>query len=49
MLMIAGLIFGGRILYAVIILLAILSIVTFIQRVQHVRNISTGAEPSAEI
>jgi CDP-diacylglycerol--glycerol-3-phosphate 3-phosphatidyltransferase len=44
-LMIAGLLFGGRILDAVIILLAILSIYTFIQRVLHVRNISTGEPP----
>ena len=44
-LLVVGLLFGGRILDAVVILLAILSIYTFIQRVMHVRNISAGGEP----
>ena len=49
-LLIAGLLFGGRILDAVIILLAILSIFTFIQRVLHVRNITAGGDrPQGDI
>ncbi len=48
-LLVAGLLFGGRILNAVIILLAILSIYTFIQRVLHVRNITAGGEPPTEV
>jgi phosphatidylglycerophosphate synthase len=48
-LMAVGLLFGGRILDAVMILLAILSIYTFIQRVMHVRNITAGPEPPEEI
>jgi phosphatidylglycerophosphate synthase len=38
----AGLLFGGRILDVAIVLLAILSIYTFIQRVLHVRKITSG-------
>ena len=49
MLLVAGLLFGGRILDAVIILLAILSIYTFIQRVMHVRHISGGDRPHGDI
>ena len=45
----AGLLFGGRILGAVMILLAILSIYTFIQRVLHVRKIADGGQPPEEI
>jgi CDP-diacylglycerol--glycerol-3-phosphate 3-phosphatidyltransferase len=45
----AGLLFGGRILDAVVILLAILSIYTFIQRVMHVRNITGGQEQPEDI
>jgi CDP-diacylglycerol--glycerol-3-phosphate 3-phosphatidyltransferase len=48
-LMAAGLLFGGRILDAVMILLAILSIYTFIQRVMHVRNITSGSRPTEDI
>jgi phosphatidylglycerophosphate synthase len=48
-LLVAGLLFGGRILDAVIILLAILSIYTFIQRVLHVRNITGGGRPTEDI
>jgi len=44
----AGLLFGSRILSAVMILLAILSIYTFIQRVLHVRKITEGAQPPEE-
>ncbi len=49
LLLIAGLLFGGRMLDAVIIRLAILSIYTFIQRVLHVRNITAGGEPPTEV
>ena len=45
----AGLLFGGRILDAVMILLAILSIYTFIQRVLHVRKITDGGQPPEEV
>ncbi len=45
----AGLLFGGRILDAVMILLAILSIYTFIQRVLHVRKITDGGPPPEEV
>jgi CDP-diacylglycerol--glycerol-3-phosphate 3-phosphatidyltransferase len=45
----AGLLFGGRILDAVMILLAILSIYTFIQRVMHVRNIAGGSMPPGDV
>ena len=48
-LLVVGLLFGGRILDAVMILLAILSIYTFIQRVLHVRNITADGEPPAEV
>jgi phosphatidylglycerophosphate synthase len=44
-----GLLFGGRILDAVLILLAILSLYTFFQRVMHVRNITSGGEPREDI
>jgi CDP-diacylglycerol--glycerol-3-phosphate 3-phosphatidyltransferase len=44
-----GLLFGGRFLTAVMILLAILSIYTFIQRVLHVRNITAGEQPPEEV
>ncbi len=44
-----GLLFGGRTLAAVMILLAILSIYTFIQRVLHVRNITAGDQPPEEL
>mgnify|MGYP005619747069 CR=1 FL=1 len=45
----AGLLFGGRILDVVMILLAILSIYTFIQRVMHVRNITGGGSPAEDV
>ena len=48
-LLVTGLLFGGRILDAVIILLAMLSIYTFIQRVLHVRNITAGGESPEEV
>ena len=48
-LLVTGLLFGGRILDAVIILLAMLSIYTFIQRVLHVRKIADGGQPPEEI
>jgi CDP-diacylglycerol---glycerol-3-phosphate 3-phosphatidyltransferase len=44
----AGLLFGSRILGAVMILLAILSIYTFIQRVLHVRKITEGVRTPEE-
>lgn len=44
-LLVVGLLFGGRILDAVLILLAILSIYTFIQRVMHVRRITGDRQP----
>jgi phosphatidylglycerophosphate synthase len=44
-----GLLFGGRILDAVLILLAILSLYTFFQRVMHVRNITSDPGPSEDI
>ncbi len=48
-LLVVGLLFGGRILDAVVVLLAILSIYTFIQRVMHVRNITGGGQPPEEV
>jgi len=45
----AGLLFGGRILDVVIVLLAILSIYTFIQRVLHVRSVTSGEGAPGEM
>jgi CDP-diacylglycerol--glycerol-3-phosphate 3-phosphatidyltransferase len=45
-LLIAGLLIGGRILDSAVVLLAIFSIYTFIQRVLHVRNITSSARTS---
>ncbi len=46
-LLIAGLIFGGAVLEVVIIIIAVLSVLTFVQRVKHIWNLTTPDE-SAE-